>query len=188
MTKAKRPKMTREDEYEFYARPENQEPQGPARRRASRLTEMVPVRFSGRHARRGPTPGRRGRPVGVGMDPPGRRARVEAGRGVVAGSPWQGDDRSCDEREAVRIVERYVHGWLAARTRIRSRCRPAMLSRGRRRCPQPALRQLHGWRLSTHETPSRLLARQSVRAGMVAPVVQRRIARCIRYSTARRAW
>ena len=30
--------MTREDEREFYARPENQEPQGPARRRkASKL-------------------------------------------------------------------------------------------------------------------------------------------------------
>ena len=38
-------KMTREEEYEFYARPENQEPQGPARRRRSKLTEMVPVRF-----------------------------------------------------------------------------------------------------------------------------------------------
>jgi len=38
-------KMTREEEHEFYARPENQEPQGPARRRRSRLTEMVPVRF-----------------------------------------------------------------------------------------------------------------------------------------------
>ncbi len=39
-------KMTRDEEYEFYARPENQEPQGPARRRRSRLTEMVPVRFA----------------------------------------------------------------------------------------------------------------------------------------------
>jgi len=38
-------KMTREEEYEFYAQPENQEPQGPARRRRSKLTEMVPVRF-----------------------------------------------------------------------------------------------------------------------------------------------
>lgn len=37
-------KMTRDEEYEFYARPENQEPQGPARRCRSQLTEMVPVR------------------------------------------------------------------------------------------------------------------------------------------------
>ena len=40
-----RKKMTRKEEHEFYARPENQTPQGPARRRAPRLTEMVPVRF-----------------------------------------------------------------------------------------------------------------------------------------------
>ena len=38
-------KMTPDEEYEFYARPENQEPQGPARRRRSKLTEPVPVRF-----------------------------------------------------------------------------------------------------------------------------------------------
>jgi predicted HicB family RNase H-like nuclease len=39
-------KMTAEEEYEFYAKPENQEPQGPARRRKrSNLSEMVPVRF-----------------------------------------------------------------------------------------------------------------------------------------------
>jgi len=41
MTKA----MAREEEREFYSRPENQEPQGPARRRRSKLTEMAPVRF-----------------------------------------------------------------------------------------------------------------------------------------------
>jgi hypothetical protein len=39
-------KMNRDEEHEFYARPENQEPQGPPRRRRSRLTEMVPVRFA----------------------------------------------------------------------------------------------------------------------------------------------
>jgi hypothetical protein len=40
-------KMTRDEEYEFYAKPENQEPQGPARRRSrSKLTQMVPVRFA----------------------------------------------------------------------------------------------------------------------------------------------
>lgn len=38
-------KMTREEEYEFYSKPENQEPQGPPRRRRSKLTELVPVRF-----------------------------------------------------------------------------------------------------------------------------------------------
>ena len=39
-------KMTRQAEHDFYARPESQEPQGPARRRKrSGLTEMVPVRF-----------------------------------------------------------------------------------------------------------------------------------------------
>ena len=38
-------KTTREEEYEYYARPENQEPQGPARRRHQKLTELVPVRF-----------------------------------------------------------------------------------------------------------------------------------------------
>jgi predicted HicB family RNase H-like nuclease len=38
--------MTPEQEYEFYAQPENQQPQGPARRRQkSRLSAMVPVRF-----------------------------------------------------------------------------------------------------------------------------------------------
>jgi hypothetical protein len=39
-----KPKMTRQEEHEFYAQPENQTPQGPARRRR-KLTEMVPVRF-----------------------------------------------------------------------------------------------------------------------------------------------
>ena len=35
--------MTPDEEYDFYARPENQEPQGPGRRR---LTATGPVRFS----------------------------------------------------------------------------------------------------------------------------------------------
>jgi predicted HicB family RNase H-like nuclease len=38
-------KMTRQEEHDFYADPENQTPQGPARRRSSKLTELVPVRF-----------------------------------------------------------------------------------------------------------------------------------------------
>ena len=40
-----KPKMTRQQERDFYARAENQEPQGSPRRRASKLTELVPVRF-----------------------------------------------------------------------------------------------------------------------------------------------
>ena len=36
---------TPDEEYEFYARPENQQPQGPPRRRRSRLSGPVPVRF-----------------------------------------------------------------------------------------------------------------------------------------------
>lgn len=35
--------MTPGEEYQFYARPENQEPQGPGR---GRLTATVPVRFT----------------------------------------------------------------------------------------------------------------------------------------------
>jgi len=37
--------MNREEEYEYYADPENQRPQGPGRRRRRRLTTPVPVRF-----------------------------------------------------------------------------------------------------------------------------------------------
>lgn len=38
--------MTPQEEYEFYAEPQNQEPVGPARRRKrANLTEVVPVRF-----------------------------------------------------------------------------------------------------------------------------------------------
>ena len=35
--------MTPDEEYQFYARPENQQPQGPGRRR---LNATVPVRFT----------------------------------------------------------------------------------------------------------------------------------------------
>lgn len=37
--------MTPEQEYDFYVQPENQQPQGPRKRRNSSLTAMVPVRF-----------------------------------------------------------------------------------------------------------------------------------------------
>ncbi len=38
--------LTPEQEYQFYAQPENQEPQGsPRRRRSSHLSTIVPVRF-----------------------------------------------------------------------------------------------------------------------------------------------
>ena len=39
-------KMTRQEEHDFYNDPDNQTPQGQARRRTSKLTELVPVRFS----------------------------------------------------------------------------------------------------------------------------------------------
>lgn len=38
--------MTPDQEYEFYERPENQEPQGPPTRRRGRMSAPVPVRFS----------------------------------------------------------------------------------------------------------------------------------------------
>lgn len=41
----KKPPKTPEQEYDYYADPDNQQPQGPPRRRQSRLSEMVPVRF-----------------------------------------------------------------------------------------------------------------------------------------------
>jgi len=37
--------MTVDQEYDFYSQPENQEPQGPPRRRDSRLSSPIPVRF-----------------------------------------------------------------------------------------------------------------------------------------------
>lgn len=40
-----RPHMTPEQEHAFYADPANQEPQGPAVRRRSKLSAPVPVRF-----------------------------------------------------------------------------------------------------------------------------------------------
>ena len=45
--------MTPDQEFDFHAQPENQEPQGPARRRrASRLGTPVPVRFRLANCRR----------------------------------------------------------------------------------------------------------------------------------------
>jgi predicted HicB family RNase H-like nuclease len=38
-------KMTPQQEHDFYAQAENQTPQGAARRRSTKLTELVPVRF-----------------------------------------------------------------------------------------------------------------------------------------------
>ncbi|CAN5862631.1 hypothetical protein BH24ACT15_BH24ACT15_30180 [soil metagenome] len=38
-------KMTRQQQRDFYADPDNHAPQGPARRRNAKLTELVPVRF-----------------------------------------------------------------------------------------------------------------------------------------------
>lgn len=37
--------MNPDQEHKFYAKPENQTPQGEARRRHAKLTELVPVRF-----------------------------------------------------------------------------------------------------------------------------------------------
>jgi hypothetical protein len=39
-------RMTPQQEYDFYAEPENQTPQGPARRRKASLTKLVPVRLA----------------------------------------------------------------------------------------------------------------------------------------------
>lgn len=38
-------RMTPDEEYDFYSRAENQEPQGPPHRRTVRLTAPIPVRF-----------------------------------------------------------------------------------------------------------------------------------------------
>lgn len=38
-------RMTPEQEYEFYAQPDNQQPAGPARRRRRNLSDPVPVRL-----------------------------------------------------------------------------------------------------------------------------------------------
>ncbi|MDR1266221.1 MAG: hypothetical protein LBK42_11855 [Propionibacteriaceae bacterium] len=46
MTQNANAPMTPEQEHSFYARPENQEPQGPARRRQPELSAIVPVRLS----------------------------------------------------------------------------------------------------------------------------------------------
>ncbi|MDZ7733909.1 MAG: hypothetical protein U5R31_13345 [Acidimicrobiia bacterium] len=70
-------KMTREEEYEFYAAPENQVPQGEPRRR-ERLTEVVPVRFPGENHRRGTRSSRGRRAQRELVDPSGGEARARA--------------------------------------------------------------------------------------------------------------
>jgi len=40
-----KPAMTPHEEYDFYAQPENQVPQGPPRQRRARLSDAIPVRF-----------------------------------------------------------------------------------------------------------------------------------------------
>jgi predicted HicB family RNase H-like nuclease len=40
-----KPAMTPDEEYDFYAQPENQVPQGPPRQRRARLSDAIPVRF-----------------------------------------------------------------------------------------------------------------------------------------------
>ena len=60
--------MTPDEEYEFYARPESQEPQGAGRRR---LTATVPVRFPPELLEST----RRGRPLRLLVDSPRGRTR-----------------------------------------------------------------------------------------------------------------
>ena len=58
---------TPDEEYDFYAQPANQEPQGEPRRRSRRLTAPIPVRFPPEllaEVKR-----RRRRPLGLGVDP-----------------------------------------------------------------------------------------------------------------------
>lgn len=40
------PTMTPDEEFDFYSREDNQQPQGPPVRRRASLSEIVPVRFS----------------------------------------------------------------------------------------------------------------------------------------------
>jgi predicted HicB family RNase H-like nuclease len=40
-----KPPLTPDEEYDFYAQPDNQIPQGPPRQRKTRLSEAIPVRF-----------------------------------------------------------------------------------------------------------------------------------------------
>ena len=68
-------KMTLEEEHAFYARPENQEPQGPLADGKSKLTEMVPVRFPPETLEEVRRRGSR-RPLRVELNPPGGRARA----------------------------------------------------------------------------------------------------------------
>ena len=84
--------MTPDEEYEFYTRPENQEPQGPGRRR---LTATVPVRFPPELAGTSTRCGRRRRPVRLVLDSPRSRARASPSRlNVVTGIGARGEGSS----------------------------------------------------------------------------------------------
>lgn len=93
MSDAKPKAMTPDEEYAFCSQPENQVPERKPRRRAARPSEPIPVRFSPAlsaaiRARWGE------RPIGVGLDPARRGARVRAARVEprpqrTAGPTWE---------------------------------------------------------------------------------------------------
>lgn len=60
---------TPDEEYDFYAQPANQEPQGEPRRRSRRLTAPIPVRFPPELLAEVKRRRRRRRPLGLGVDP-----------------------------------------------------------------------------------------------------------------------